>query len=341
MTLYLQISEHENIHDTFDMMIYKDIHLSEYYLPLFLNQKNRARIEIFSGSGLQPTLKKLQGSSAQVEFSQESGSKNELIVTPLTLGRTVLVIQDTSLQNSQPVECVIEIIDASRIDLILAEGLVEENSTTKAHLKVFDQDGELIPISQYRFMDLGFQVKRKLYSSAGQQEPDFEIKYLGEDAFMILAHETGDFMVHPKITQESQRRNVVNSPGQISVFRKLKAQPAALFLSSGCLAVLRIFDGPFATSLSGDVELTYEAEKEEVVQVEKLGSAGFHVKALTNSDEFGLVFSVRSKKNPELVLSRVVVLVEIKDVERVQILQVKNRRLAENVTIRMHSVLES
>lgn len=67
----------------------------------------------------------------------------------------------------------------------------------------------------------------------------------------------------------------------------------------------------------------------------------FHVMALANSEEFGLIFTVRAKKNPKKILSTVIVSVEVQDVERVRILQAKNRRLDENVTIKMHSVLES
>ena len=97
-------------------------------------------------------------------------------------------------------------------------------------------------------MDLELKVKQKLYRNSGLPESRFEVEHLGEDRFSIRASEAGDFMVHPQIIQKSLRRNVVISPAQLSVFKKLKADPPNLFLSSGCLGVLQISDGPFGTS---------------------------------------------------------------------------------------------
>ena len=56
----------------------------------------------------------------------------------MALGQTILLVQDTSLQNSQPVECVIEIVDAKKLEVKLDHSLIEQNATTLARIKVFD-----------------------------------------------------------------------------------------------------------------------------------------------------------------------------------------------------------
>lgn len=82
-----------------------------------------------------------------------------IAVYPLHLGTTKVLVTDVQFASSAPAVCLVRVADISKV-LIEGPNYVEQSQSITLHIKVYADDGQLFPESQYHAMNIKADLDR-------------------------------------------------------------------------------------------------------------------------------------------------------------------------------------
>lgn len=323
------------IYDDVIITIKGDIELEPSHKVLYYDLDNAFDIDIKRGSG---EFSVSVNDSSIIKFSYDRANQR-ITVYPLAMGYAQIIVEDQKLISSQKAYCNIVVATGARIELTTDSSLIQEDDSTKMHVKVFSSDGDMFTQEQLRFMKIVLSLDTETEARANNirisQVPNrydqFSVKGLRKGEYDFSA--SGVIYKARNKYGEVQSHKLFSNRVELHVFEKLEARPPRLLLAPGCLAAVELVGGPSEKSrIINNVYIESRVTSERFIDIKTTDQSVYSVKA-KNEGDTEIIFEVKYRDGR--VIGSVVVKTKVAFVNGVEILGMLDRKIHVGTQIRL------
>lgn len=264
----------------------------------YLDKRNTGLLKVLHGSGIF-NVKCNDTNIISFDFNRTEGT---ITITPLNKGFVRIIVEDLKLESSIPSYCDIIVMDVAKLKLTSNSNLIQINDATIFELTILDQNNEIFPQDQYKYMSISLVL-------------DTDSEYLKNSALKIthltnkekyLFNVQGFISGYYKVVAILETNKINNNLDLYSnlvdlhVFSELKIYPTELLLAPGCSSTIEVIDGPSEKSKALNNIILEVNTPNNIVSFKNLESNLFEVFGLILGQS-DIIFNLKQKDTNKII----------------------------------------